>query len=71
MVRRHQDRDHDACISFFDTVVSLISFPTFLFLFLLAALGFLVESTSDTKRLLGVYPVFLFYFVISWVIVIC
>jgi len=34
-----------------------------------AALQFMVSSVSDEKRLLAVYPICLFYFVISWMIV--
>jgi len=35
-----------------------------------ASLGFLSDSNLANRRALGVYPLFLFYFVIAWMILI-
>ncbi|GMT04121.1 hypothetical protein PENTCL1PPCAC_26295, partial [Pristionchus entomophagus] len=60
------------------TCVTLLRFSFFLRLALTAAafvwatysaMGFLAGSQPDKRRLLIVYPIFLFYFVVSWLIV--
>ncbi|CAJ0577671.1 unnamed protein product, partial [Mesorhabditis spiculigera] len=34
-----------------------------------AALGFLASTVAEKRRLLVIYPIFLFYFVVSWLII--